>query len=453
MDEVTRREVLIGAGALSGALAFGAVGAPTVVAGGRDRPDDFDAEVPTAWFDLARTLVQSTPGFSPPVAARAFGYAGITLYESVVAGSRRHRSLAKVLPGLRGLPRRNGDLQWEAVANSALASILQSLFPTTSDANKAAIDSLESSFADRFRRGSSRSTHHRSIEHGREVAGAVFDWSRRDGGHEGYLRNFPADYVPPVGPGLWVPTPPSFQPALQPSWGTNRCFAIADGSACLPGAPTAYSEDPQSQFFAEAVEVYDAVNNLDAEREAIARFWADDPGATATPPGHSISIATQVLRAEDASLMSAAETYAKLGIAVCDAFVSCWDTKFRFNLLRPVTYIQRLIDPAWLPLLTTPPFPEYTSGHSVQSGAAFGVLADLFGDSYSFDDHTHDSRGLAPRHFDSFSEAADEAAISRLYGGIHFRPAVEFGLQQGRCIAAAVNALPFTEQRGRQKSR
>ena len=253
--------------------------------------------------------------------------------------------------------------------------------------------------------------------------------------------------MPPVGPGLWVPTPPAFQPALQPWWGANRCFAIDDGTTCAPGDHTAYSRDEQSQFFAEAVEVYDAVNTLDAEREAIARFWADDPGATATPPGHSISIATQVLRAEDASLMTAAETYAKVGIAVSDAFVSCWNTKFGYNLLRPVTYIQRLIDPAWLPLLTTPPFPEYTSGHSVQSGAAFGVLADLFGDHYSFDDHTNDSRGLAPRHFDSFTQAADEAAISRLYGGIHFRPAIELGLQQGRCIADAVNALPVRHAR------
>ena len=156
-----------------------------------------------------------------------------------------------------------------------------------------------------------------------------------------------------------------------------------------------------------------------------------------------MSIATQVLRREGASLMLAAETYAKVGIAVCDSFVACWSTKYRYNLLRPVTYLQRLIDPAWLPLLATPPFPEHTSGHSVQSGAAFAVLTDLFGDAYAFEDHTHDSRGLAPRRFASFTAAAEEAAISRLYGGIHFRPAIQLGLEQGRCIAGAVNALPM----------
>ena len=205
MDELSRREVLVGAGALSGAVAFGALGSSTVAAGGRDRPDDVDAEVPMAWFDLALTLVQSTPGFTPPVAARAFAYTGIALYESVVAGSHRHRSLAKMLPGLRRLPRRHGNVHWATVANSALASILRALFPTTSAANKATVDRLESSFADRFRR---RPSYRRSIAHGRDVARAVFDWSRSDGGHEGYLRNFPPDYVPPVGPGLWVPTPP-----------------------------------------------------------------------------------------------------------------------------------------------------------------------------------------------------------------------------------------------------
>ena len=167
---------------------------------------------------------------------------------------------------------------------------------------------------------------------------------------------------------------------MQPLWGTNRCLAVTDGgAACPPGNHTPYSEQPGSAFHADAAEVFDAVNNLTDEQAAIARFWSDDPGVTATPPGHSISIATQVLRLEHASLMVAAETYAKVGIAVCDAFIACWNTKYRYNLLRPVTYIQRLIDPAWVSLLTTPPFPEYTSGHSVQSGAAFAVLADLFG--------------------------------------------------------------------------
>ena len=153
-----------------------------------------------------------------------------------------------------------------------------------------------------------------------------------------------------------------------------------------------------------------------------------------------MSILTQTLRRSGASLAEAAIAYAKLGMAVADAFICCRHTKFQVNLLRPVTYIQALIDPAWSPLLTTPPFPEFTSGHSVQSGAAASVLTDLFGE-VAFTDHTHDDRGLPSRSFRTFWDAAGEAAISRFYGGIHFRPAIELGLQQGRCVGEQVNAL------------
>jgi hypothetical protein len=405
--------------------------------------DEFDADVPVAWFDLSLDLVRTTPGYSPPVASRAFGYTGLALYEALVPGMDEFRSLGGVLAGLGPVPHagRNAAYHWPTVANATLGSMLRSLFRTGRPEQLAAIDTLEASFGDRFRPGLPRGVFGRSVRRGQEVAAAIFEWSKGDGGHEGYLRNFPP-YDPPVGPGLWVPTPPQFLPALQPYWGTNRCLAIPTGDACPPGDHPPFSEDTGSAFYAEAVEAYDAVNNVTPEQEAIARFWSDDPGTTPTPPGHSISITTQTLRREDASLALAAETYAKVGMAVCDAFIACWYQKYVYNLLRPVTYIRRLIDPDWMPLLDTPPFPEYTSGHSVQSGAAFQVLTDLFGDGYAFVDHTHDDRGLAPRSFGSFLEAADEAAISRLYGGIHFSGAIVNGVTQGRCIGRAVSALP-----------
>jgi hypothetical protein len=330
------------------------------------------------------------------------------------------------------------------VANAALADILRRLFPTAPAALLGSVDALESTFGTRFGRGHGAGEQDRSVRHGREVSAAVFAWSATDGGHEGYARNFPP-YTPPPGPGLWVPTPPASSPALQPFWGANRCLVLRDGADCPPVGHSPYSEQPGSAFHREGLEVYEADAGLTPEQEAIARFWSDDPGQTATPPGHSVSIATQVLRREDATLATAAETYAKVGMAVCDAFTSCWNAKFAFNLLRPVTYLRRLVDPAWLPLLVTPPFPEYPSGHSVQSGAAFEVLTALFGDGYAFVDHTHDARGFAPRSFASFRAAGEEAAISRLYGGIHFRSAIEHGLDQGRCIGEAVTGLRFRE--------
>jgi hypothetical protein len=182
-----------------------------------------DAEVATAWADLSLMLVQSTPGFTPPVASRAFAYFGITLYQSVVDGSRAHRSLAGLLPGLDRSPRASeGEMSWPVAANAALAAILRSLFPATSAANKAAIDALEASIGERWQRRIPRPVFTRSVSHGRAVAADTFEWSKSDGGHEGYLRNFPDNYLPPVGPGLWVPTPPAFQRALQPTWANNR---------------------------------------------------------------------------------------------------------------------------------------------------------------------------------------------------------------------------------------
>ena len=403
----------------------------------------YAASTATAWFDLQLDLVRGTAGFSPPVASRSFGYTGLALYESVVSGMPAHRSLAGALPGLAALPRpEHGQAyHWPSAANAALAAMLRRLFPTAPPALLAAVDTLEAEQAASYTTVPPAEAA-RSAAFGSAVAEALFEWSTTDGGHEGYLRNFPATYEPPVGPGLWVSTPPAYQAALQPYWGANRPFALADGSACDPGPPMPYSEEPGSPFYLQAVEVYETVANLTAEQEEIALFWSDDPGVTATPPGHSISILTQVIRQEGAMLDVAAEAYAQVGMAVADAFISCWACKFTYNLLRPVTCMQEIFESGWLSPLNTPPFPEFTSGHSVQSGATAQVLTARFG-PVGFTDHTHDARGFTPRQFASFFAAAEEAAISRLYGGIHFREAIELGVDQGRCVGDAVLALPF----------
>jgi hypothetical protein len=273
------------------------------------------------------------------------------------------------------------------------------------------------------------------------VAEAVYRWSMSDGGHAAELRNFPADYVPPTGNGLWVATPPGFANAMLPTWGANRPFVLESGGACGPPPPPAYSTDPGSAFYAEAAEVYQAVNGLTEEQRAIADFWADNPGETSTPPGHSLAITSQVLREESVGLGQAAEAYARAGMATADAFIGCWNAKYTYNLVRPVSYIQQELDPEWTSPVVTPPFPEYTSGHSVQSAAVAAVLTDLFGAEYAFTDRAHEGRGLAARPFASFDAFAEEAAISRLYGGIHYRAAIEEGLEQGRCIGRQVSAL------------
>ena len=208
------------------------------------------------------------------------------------------------------------------------------------------------------------------------------------------------------------------------------------GTSCAIAPGVAFSEDPASAFFNEALEVVTVKKNLTPEQRAIARFWSDDPMLSPTPPGHWISIALQVFKRDKVDIEKQVDVLARLGIAEADAFIGCWQSKFTHNLLRPVTYIKKLIDPSWEPVLITPPFPEFPSGHSTQSGAAAVVLTEMFGENFAFEDDTHKKDGLPLRKFASFWAAAEEAGISRLYGGIHFRDAIERGLEQGRCIGS-----------------
>ncbi len=411
----------------------------------------YNAEVPNAWFELQLELVEKTPGFTPPVASRAFGYSGVTLYQAILAGMPNRKTLEGQLNGLEAdaLPKveEGAEYHWPSVANAALARITAKLYANASSEMSGKITALEESFTTDFLTDVEGEVVNRSVAYGHAVADAIFEWSKTDGGHEGYKTNFPTDYTPPSGEGLWVPTPRRGgdpQPALQPYWGQNRPFVLTPGTPndlSDPGAPPAYSVEPGSAFYIEAEEVYSAITNLTEEQRDIALYWADDPGKTCTPPGHSMSILTQCVDLTTKKLDFAAVSYAQIGMAVSDAFVACWESKYRYNLVRPITYIVNVIDPNYdynnLPV-NTPPFPEYTSGHSVQSGAAAEVLTSLFGDNFPFTDHTHDKLGYAARSFDSFNAFAEEAAISRLYGGIHYRAAIDNGVEQGKKIGAQV---------------
>ena len=189
------------------------------------------------------------------------------------------------------------------------------------------------------------------------------------------------------------------------------------------------------------MEVYTTTKALTDEQKIIARFWSDDAMLSWTPPGHWIAILNQIVAEKGLDLTAHVEALARMGVAMADAFIGCWAAKYQYDLIRPVSYIKKVIDPAWEPFLNTPPFPEYPSGHSTQSAAAASVLTALFGEGYSFTDQSPTPDGVPQRAFAGFWEAANEAAISRLYGGIHFRPAIENGQDQGRCIAAYAIAL------------
>ncbi len=405
----------------------------------------FDASVATRWMQTLYDVVKTNAGLSPPVASRAYGYAGVTLWECVVPGMPGHQSLAGQLNEFTGVPQPSGIVDYRAVANTALAAVIQGgIIPAINGTNVTRVTDLEADINGELALEVDPSVLQRSNDLGADIAAAILTWVAGDG----FTIFNNCTYTPPVGPGLWVAL--SGQTALQPCWDLIRPFVLLPASECAPIAHPTFSETLGSAFRNEAQEVVDTCGDagagLTVDQDAIARFWADGPGATGTPPGHWISITAQICDDDGETLAVAAEAYAKLGIAVADAFISCWQTKYQYNLERPITYIQRVIDANWDPLLATPGFPEYTSGHSVQSGAAATVLTNVLG-ARAFTDNTHtihnDLVGAGntvppARNFTDFDTAAQEAADSRLFGGIHFRAAIDNGVAQGVCVGTEV---------------
>lgn len=397
------------------------------------------------WYRLVLELVRHTPTYSPPVAARSFAYFGITTFEAVASGSKDLKSLAGQVHELTPVPQREAGKTYDEsiVLNAAIADAAQNFFTHTGPTGQRALAAMRKKMATKVSGGVTADVAARSEVYGKAVADHILAWSMTDGGADIQNMGFPLKYTLTAGPAHWVPTSTIAQQQvpLLPEWGKTRTFVMPDGASCPLPAPLAYSEDKNSEFYKEAKEVYEVVNTSTPEQRAIARFWSDDPMLSPTPPGHWISIAMQALEQDHADIEKVVETQALLGIALADGFVGCWNEKFKYDLVRPITYIRRTMDKKWETILITPPFPEYPSGHSTISGAAAVVLAKLFGDHYAFEDHTHQADGLIPRKFNSFWDAAEEAGISRMYGGIHYRHAIELGLEQGKCVGGYVTKL------------
>ena len=396
------------------------------------------------WTGMVLLLTRHTPTYTPPVASRTFAYLAITAYEATASGSDKLQSLAGQLDGLTAGPTRAADTTFDdgVVLEAALSTIMKELFSNTGPTGQRALQAQEEKLVAATEDGVAADVVDRSRAFGVAVAAHILDWAKTDGGAVVENLGFPPNYALSKEPGHWLPTNTIAlqQTPLLPNWGKNRPFAMPPGLDCKVPPPPAYSEDPASEFYKQAKEVYDTKPSLTPDQVAIARFWADDPMLSYTPPGHWISIALQILKKEGADLDKTVDVLMRVTVAEADAFIGCWATKYQYDLIRPLTYIRKVIDPKWETLINTPPFPEYTSGHSVSSAAAALVLTAIYGDNYVFDDQTGTRDKLPERHFTSFTEAADQAGISRLYGGIHFRAAIENGLAQGRCIGAyAVN--------------
>ncbi len=408
------------------------------------RSDAADAVLDTR-YKLALELVRHTPTYTPPVSSRTLAYLGIASYEAVASGSAQMQSLAGQLNGLAAPPRRDPAQPYDdaVVLEATLAALTHDFYGNTGPSGQRAMEALDAKLGVTAAAGLSDDVVARSVDYGEALSAYLFDWSKSDGGASIDNMGFPRSYALKTDPGAWAPTSKIVQQQapLLPDWGKNRPFAMPAGSTCNLPPPPAYSEDKASQFYKEALEVYQTAQNLTDEQKSIARFWADDAMLTYTPPGHWISILNEIAEAKAVPLDQHVDALARLGITMADAFIGNWYVKYEYNMERPLTYLRKVIDPKFEPLINTPPFPEYPSGHSTQSAAAATVLTALFGENFAFDDQTPTPDGSPQRSFKGFWDASNEAAISRLYAGIHFRAAIVQGQAQGRCIAAFTTAL------------
>ena len=282
-----------------------------------------------------------------------------------------------------------------------------------------------------------------SLAYSAQIAAAILAWAGKDNYKETRALGKFAVLDDSI---TWKPTPPAYIAAIEPYWGRLRTFILDSVKQFKPLPAIPFSTDTTSAFYKEAKATYEQGNNLTDEQKFIANFWDCNPykmnvdghvmfaTKKISPGGHWINITALACKQTHADVAKSTEAYACVAVTIADAIISCWDEKYRSIVIRPETYINNYIDQSWMPLLQTPPFPEYTSGHSVISSSAAIVLTKLFGDNFSYTDSTENEFRIQPRSFKSFNAAADEAAVSRFYGGIHYNAAIVNGLAEGRKI-------------------
>lgn len=392
----------------------------------------YSSDVLDKWMTLQIRLMSTTQAsFNGPF-IRIYSYSGIAAYASIYPGIAENSPNRFIIDRLNNFPAlpaisSGKSYYWPASVNAALAFMNRVMFPMASPTGKAAIDSLEREIKKSFPADSPDSVIFFSAEYGRQVAEVIFQWAEMDGYRSA---NYP--YSSPEGRGMWKPTAPSYAKAVSPYWGRIRTIVPGSNNNTEPGPPPEYSENRKSGFYKMVRQVYEMSNQITPEQRNIALFWKDiNPGVTA--PGHWLNILRQVMKNEKTTLDKGAFAYALSGIALNDTWISSWKTRYRYNLLRPITYIQTVMGyKDWAPPIPTPPHPEYPGGHAALSAAVASALTVVYGNDYSFTDHTYEHLNLLPRKYPSFWAIAQEAAISKVYGGIHYKLSVDVGLQQGR---------------------
>jgi hypothetical protein len=387
---------------------------------------------------LTRVIIYDV--FTPPVASRIYAYTSLAAYEAVRFAQPGYGSIAAKLHGFPPMPEPDTTLTY----NYALAG--SKAFFTVAHKVVFSLDTLkkyETELFDSFKATLDEDTYERSVRFGEQVGERILERVAADNYKK--TRGM-AKYLGSKDEGKWQPTSPDYLDGVEPYWGMIKPLALDSASQIPCPVPPVFNKADTSAFYKYAKEVYDIGRNLTDSQMTIIQYWDDNPfviehkghlmfaNKKITPGGHWMGIASIACRKAGADLVKTAQVQALTAIALLDAFIACWDQKYKTEVVRPITVIHQFIDDNWEPYLQTPPFPEYPSGHSVISAAAATVLTQVFGEGFSFHDDSDKAYIGMERDFSSFMQAADEAAISRVYGGIHYRTGMAAGAEQGRKV-------------------
>ena len=390
--------------------------------------------------------------FSPPVASRVYSYPIIAAYEILrQKDTLKYNSLAYQLNGLKEIPKPQELVNFNIAAIEAIRNIGKSLVFTEARYEKF----YEDFYSNKIFKDLPKKILKNSKQYGLIVSEHILNWASKDNYNQ--TRTFPK-YTIKSEDEFWKPTPPDYMDGIEPHWSKIRTMVIDSSSQFPAPKPFKVNLKKNSPFYGQLMEVYNVTTNLSDEQVEMAKFWDCNPYVShhkghamfatkkITPGGHWINICKIVSEKSNSNDLESIRTYALVSIALFDSFISCWDEKWKTIVVRPETLINEYIDEDWLPLLQTPPFPEYTSGHSVISRASAVILTKIYGDKFSFDDTSEIEFGLPMRSFNSFIHASDEAAISRLYGGIHYEMAISNGVTQGQEIGDFISNKLMTKK-------
>lgn len=383
--------------------------------------------------------------FSPPVSSRIYAYTSLAAYEVLRFESGNKPSFVEKMQDFSQIPtpKKNRNYNFLLAATKA--------FFTVAEKVTFSIDSLknyQTKVYKDFETLLDKETYTNSISFGESVGKKILERTMVDNYKQ--TRGMPK-FLGTDEAGKWRPTPPDYMDAAEPYWLKIKPLVLDSASQISCPAPPAFNKSQNSDFYKTVNEVYTISTNLTEEQRMIAKYWDDNPfvmehaghvmygNKKITPVGHWIGITSIACKQKGAGSVETAKAYALTSTAIFDAIISCWQTKYKFQHIRPITVIHEWIDPNWQPFLQTPPFPEHTSGHSGISAAAATVLTILFGDNIAFEDTSDVEYIGMKRNFKSFNQAAQEASISRVYGGIHYRTGVDAGAIQGKKVAEYIN--------------